>query len=151
MRKWPDPGDMFEVEKQREDLRWPPARTCHVPVRRNRGTTSRTASLHLTFPQVTTTLSAVKEPLPATDAKRLILEVLENGNVSFSRHALDEMAADNMTTQDILNVLRAGIVDPGELERGSWRYRVRTPKGLFAVVAFRSEVELRVVTAWKSK
>ena len=39
---------------------------------------------------------------------------------------------------------------PPELERGTYRYRVCTAK-IVAVVAFRSDKELRVVTAWRVK
>ena len=46
------------------------------------------------------------------------------------------------------NVLRAGTVGPAEAEHGEWRYRVRTQR-MAVVVAFRSETELRVVTAWR--
>ena len=52
------------------------------------------------------------------------------------------------TTVDAVNALRGGIVDPGELERGTWRYRVRTAR-LVVVVAFRSETDLVVVTGWR--
>ena len=46
-------------------------------------------------------------------------------------------------------VSRGGIVEPAEFESGSWRYRVRTAR--MCVVAFRSETELRIVTAWRFK
>ena len=49
---------------------------------------------------------------------------------------------------DCLNVLRAGAVGPAEWENGSWRYPVSTPRGYAAVVAFRGEQLLVVVTAW---
>jgi hypothetical protein len=52
-------------------------------------------------------------------------------------------------TVDCTTVLRGGVVEPGELERGSWRYRVKT-NTMCVVVAFRSEMELVVVTAWRS-
>ena len=53
-----------------------------------------------------------------------------------------------MTTPDCANVLRAGVVEEPEFERGSWRYRVRTQR-MYVVVAFRSENELSIVTAWR--
>ena len=81
-------------------------------------------------------------------AKKQIRHILEQGRVAWSRHALDEMAKDKLTTVDVVNVLRGGIVRPGELERGSWRYRVLTSR-MCAVVAFRSGEELVVVTAWR--
>jgi hypothetical protein len=85
----------------------------------------------------------------ATDAaKKLIRQILEAGTVTPSQHALDEMAKDDLTLVDCVNVLRGGVVEPPELERGSWRYRVRTAR-ISVVVAFRSEQELRIVTAWR--
>ncbi|HEX7216728.1 MAG TPA: hypothetical protein VF578_21130 [Methylomirabilota bacterium] len=81
-------------------------------------------------------------------AKRLILSILEAGTTVFSGHALDEIRKDKLTTVDCTNVLRGGVVEPGELERGSWRYRVKTNR-MCVVVAFRSEMELVVVTAWR--
>lgn len=80
--------------------------------------------------------------------KPLIRQILETGTVSFSDHALEEMRKDKLTTVDCTNVLRGGVVDPGEWERGSWRYRVRT-NTICVVVTFRSETHLVVVTAWR--
>jgi hypothetical protein len=48
-----------------------------------------------------------------------------------------------LTTVDAVNMLRGGIVEPGEFENGSWLYRVRTAR-MCVVVA-----ELRIVTAWR--
>ena len=88
------------------------------------------------------------EPLDPARAKALIRKILEAGTVSFSSHALDELAADALTTVDCVNVLRGGIVEPAERERDSWRYRVRTGR-ISVVVTFRSETALVVVTAWR--
>jgi hypothetical protein len=90
------------------------------------------------------------EPLSPPQARQLIREIIENGSVSFSKHAEQELAKDNLTMVDATNVMRGGVVEPGELENGSWRYRVRTAR-MVVVVAFRSETELRVVTAWRMK
>ena len=59
-----------------------------------------------------------------------------------------EMAKNDLTTIDVTNMLRGGVVDAAEFENGSWRYRVRTSK---MAVVVRSESELRVVTAWRFK
>jgi hypothetical protein len=91
----------------------------------------------------------LKEPLDDTAAKRLIVRILANGTVSFSGHARQEMAKDALESTDCLSVLRGGWVEFSELVDGSWRYRVRTQR-LFVVVAFRSEEELVVVTAWRA-
>ncbi len=95
-------------------------------------------------------LICVTEPLSPTDAKRLIVDIIENGVVTFSRHAYEEMANDDLNDQDALNVLRAGIVEPAESEKATWRYRVRTSR-MYFVVVFRSDTEVRVITAWRRK
>ena len=90
------------------------------------------------------------EPLPPADAKRLLVGIIGSGTITLSRHARDEMAKDGLNDQDAVNVLRGGVVEPGEPEGGSWRYRVRTSR-MYFVVAFRSDTEARVVTAWRIK
>ena len=92
----------------------------------------------------------MREPLGPSEARRLIREVLRDGEVVSSKHATDEMRNDGLTLVDCVNVLRAGVVEPAEWERGSWRYRVHTAR-IWVVVAFRSEQRLVVVTAWRSK
>ena len=58
------------------------------------------------------------------------------------------MTKDDLSIVDCVNVLRAGVVEPAEYENGSWRYRVRTQR-IYVVVAFRSEKQLVIVTAWR--
>jgi hypothetical protein len=88
------------------------------------------------------------EPLDPTRARQLIRSILDAGTVRFSGHALEELAKDDLTTLDCANVLRGGTVEPPELDKGTWRYRIRTSR-IYVVVAFRSETELVVVTAWR--
>jgi uncharacterized protein DUF4258 len=90
------------------------------------------------------------DPLEPGAAKQCIHKILATGgaSVSFSAHALEELENDKLTTIDAINVLRGGVVEAPELERGTWRYRVRTNR-IVVVVAFRSETHLRVVTAWR--
>jgi len=88
------------------------------------------------------------EPLSPADAKRLLQEIVGDGSVSFSGHAQQEMDKDDLATTDVLNMLRGGVVEPAEFENGSWRYRVRTAR-MCVVVIFRSETEVRIVTAWR--
>ena len=54
-----------------------------------------------------------------------------------------------MTELDVINVLRGGFVEGRDFEFGGWRYRARTPR-FTVVVAFRSEIALVVVTAWRN-
>ncbi len=90
----------------------------------------------------------LKEPLEPGKARRLIQAILEKGSVTLSGHAESALADDRLSVPDAINVLRAGVVEPAEFEKDSWRYRVRTQK-IVVVVAFRSASELRVVTAWR--
>ncbi len=91
-----------------------------------------------------------RDPLNQPDARRLIRDILAGGEVVSSRHATEEMAKDDLTLLDCVNVLRAGIVESAELDRGTWRYRVHTQR-IWVVVAFRSETRLVIVTAWRSE
>ncbi len=81
-------------------------------------------------------------------ARRLLGEILVSGTLTYSGHAKKELAKDKLTTQDVVNVLRAGVVEPSEFERGSWRHRVKT-NTICVVVVLVSEQEAVVVTAWR--
>jgi len=81
-------------------------------------------------------------------ARRLLREILVSGTLTYSGHAKKELAKDKLTTQDVVNVLRAGVVEPSEFERGSWRHRVKT-NTMCVVVVLVSEQEAVVVTAWR--
>lgn len=95
-------------------------------------------------------MATLQGPLDPEAAHRLIRKFLESGTVSFSKHALEEFRHDHLTTVDCVNVLRGGVVEPPEQEGDTWRYRVRTAR-IYVVIAFRSEAELIVVTAWRVK
>jgi hypothetical protein len=90
------------------------------------------------------------EPFSPPEVKRRILAILATGNVTPSKHAEEELAKDGMTMVDVVNVVRGGIVEPAEFERGSWRYRVRTNR-MYVVIAFRADDEIRIVTGWRTK
>ena len=92
----------------------------------------------------------LEEPLEPERARRLIRGILEDGRVTFSGHSLEALADDDLSTVDSVNVLRVGTVEPAEFEKGCWRYRVRTRR-MVVVSAFRSESEIRIVTAWREK
>jgi hypothetical protein len=92
----------------------------------------------------------LREPFRPPAAKALLLEILERGRVDISPHAWKEMQDDGITVQDVYQVLRGGVVEPGELGQHSWRYRVRQGRR-FVVVTFRSETWTVVVTVWRTK
>jgi hypothetical protein len=84
----------------------------------------------------------------AATARKLLREILVAGRLWYSGHAKAEMARDQLTPVDLVNVLRAGVVEPSELERGSWRHRVKTNR-ICVVVVLLSETEAVVVTTWR--
>ena len=102
----------------------------------------------MTIHQGLTYPSSVTEPLDPPQASKLLRTILREGTIRYSKHALEEMKADGLTTVDCCNVLGGGWVEPGEFEQGSWRYRARTARMCF-VVAFRSETAVVIVTAWR--
>ena len=86
----------------------------------------------------------------ATEAKKRIRKVIEEGEVIYSDHALKEMKKDRLTTHDCLCVLRAGIVDPPEWEKGKWRFPVRTMHMHFVVeLPLNAGLRVEVVTGWR--
>lgn len=87
-------------------------------------------------------------PLPPHRARQLVRRVLEQGVVSFSGHASAEMEKDDLATADCINVLRGGVYEPPELEKGTWRYRVTTAR-ICVVIAILTEDRVQVVTAWR--
>lgn len=91
----------------------------------------------------------MSEPYHPSKVKTLLIAVLgKGGTLGFSKHAYDEMRKDNMTEVDVRNVLKGGAPQPGEIEKGTWRYRVLT-RTMAAVVAFRNETWAVVITAWR--
>ncbi len=91
------------------------------------------------------------EPQATNVARKLISAILASGRVGFSRHAREEMEKDGLTEVDVTNVLRGGhITEPAEPGKVGWTYRVHT-RLQCVVVAFRSDTELVVVTAWRKK
>jgi hypothetical protein len=90
----------------------------------------------------------LKELLTPAGAKQLLRVIPASGEVVFTSHALNEMEQDGISQADAIGVLRSGVVEPAELERGSWRYRVRA-RSSYVVAAFRSEVTAVVVIAWR--
>lgn len=95
-------------------------------------------------------MDELEEPLSEVVAKQFIRRILETGDTRFASHAEQRMQERNLSSVDVVNVLRAGVVAPAEHENGSWRYRVRTPR-IEVVIAFRSSTSLVVVSAWRTE
>lgn len=86
--------------------------------------------------------------LDVAAARKLLRGILATGRLWYSRHCEAEMTRDKLAPVDIVNVLRAGVVEPSEFERGSWRHRVKTNR-ICVVVVLVSEEEAVAVTAWR--
>ncbi len=84
----------------------------------------------------------------AVEARKLLREILEDGETLFTTHAYEEMHKDDLSEGDVLNVLRGGVVDEAEWENGEWRHRVHTQK-IWVVVSILTVDEQLVITAWK--
>ena len=92
----------------------------------------------------------LQEPLRPDEARRLLREILASGTITYAiSHALDRLRQRNISILDCENVLRGGVVDPGEWENGAWRYRVRTQK-IEVIVQFLAADEVLIVTAWRT-
>lgn len=91
----------------------------------------------------------MNEPLSPDAATALIKRILREGDVAWPKHATDALAKRDLETVDCVNVMRAGRVQQAaDFEQNTWRYRIQTNR-ICVVVAFRSETELVVVTAWR--
>jgi len=90
----------------------------------------------------------MEEPISRTEMRALLRKIIEDGEISFSRHALGQMEDRELTSDDCLAVLRAGWCEFEELINNTWRYRITTHQ-ICVVVAFRSETFAKVITAWR--
>jgi Domain of unknown function (DUF4258) len=98
----------------------------------------------------------MKEPLGCEEARKLLSKVYRQFWSYGGTHCRKRMADHDIIETDIISVLRSGkINETGELENGTWRYRVHTTN-FCVVVAFRGladeaekDWEVVVVTAWR--
>ncbi len=90
------------------------------------------------------------KPLNRLQAKKRIVEILSRhpDNLIISSHAFRRGGQREITTQDVVNVLKspsAQIFDEPYLEGESWRYKVETRK-IVIIVAFDEPKQVIVVT-----
>ena len=88
-----------------------------------------------------------RDALEPREAHRLIRQAIGSGSTVISPHFVKRLTDRGLDMQDCINVLTSGTVDPPELEKGSWRYRVRT-QHIEVIVTFRSATEIVLVSAW---
>ena len=70
----------------------------------------------------------VSRRLNEAQAQKLIRRIISTDDeIAFSGHALEQMRDRGLIENDVLNVLRCGlVVDPPDEKNGSWRYKVET-------------------------
>lgn len=94
----------------------------------------------------------MREPFHPSVVKRFVQGALARERIFFTHHADEELEADGLLRRDVLKVLRGGVVCPGELSRGTYRYRVIALRTA-AVIAVHhdpeAETDIWVVTAWR--
>ena len=91
--------------------------------------------------------------LDKTQARKLVTEITNRfpTNIRYSAHALEELKKDNLTTSDVLNIIKsadAKIIKEPDFEKGSYRYRLETQR-IVVVVSFDSPTSFVVITAWR--
>jgi hypothetical protein len=88
-------------------------------------------------------------------ARKMVSEIIGRSpaNVHFSRHALEELRKDGLTTVDAWNVLTgtSKIHQDGEFEGGSFRYRLETNFIMLVIAFWPNGKGLNVVTAWDKR
>lgn len=89
-------------------------------------------------------------------ARKLVAELASQAplNVGFSKHALEELKADGLSTVDALNVLKSPdskILDEGEFQNGSYRYRLQTNFIMLVIAFWPNGQGLNIVTAWDKR
>ena len=90
------------------------------------------------------------------EARKQVTKIMQEHpeNVRFSAHSIRELANDNLTSNDALNVLQspaAKIHTDGELEKGNYRYRLETTHLLIVIGFWEDGSGLNVVTAWDKR
>ncbi len=89
------------------------------------------------------------EPLRPPKARKLIRKILKEGIVHYSKpHAIQRLQERDISMVDCENVLLGGVVGEAELDKGSWRYPVRTAR-FEIIVQLLSENSLIIITAWR--
>lgn len=94
------------------------------------------------------------EPLSPASARQLIRKILRDphGLIIFSEHATSvRMVERAITEAEVYACLERGVCGPNIThERGTWRYPIEIPT-LTVVVAFDTETQAIVITAWRRR
>jgi len=94
--------------------------------------------------------------LSRNEARKLIRIILAKHpeNLWFSKHALDELCNDGLSTVDSFNLLKSPdsrIYDEGEFCKGTYRYRLETTNIVIVVIFSADGKNITVITAWDKR
>lgn len=80
----------------------------------------------------------MQQRLTSTEARVKIRECLDSGHVTYRRHAVDQMFARKIPTDQVEHILRAGVVTGPELnlEHNEWRHKVTAGKAAVVVACY---------------
>jgi hypothetical protein len=91
----------------------------------------------------------IEHPLNPVRAKQLLRSIVATGDLSYIRHAREQMEERKINEQDVENILNGGTVALSDIVGGVFRYRVSTPR-MTVVLEFESETEVIIVTVWRT-
>lgn len=96
------------------------------------------------------------EKLNRNEARKLAAKIMSQTpqNVRFSRHAIEELTHDDLTTTDAINVLTSPdsrIHQDGEWENGNYRYRLEISNLMIVIGFWKDGYGINVVTAWDKR
>jgi Domain of unknown function (DUF4258) len=93
----------------------------------------------------------VRAPLTKAQARALLTKIIEQGGIiEYSSHALEEMANDGLSAQEVRKALAGGKVGRAYQREANWRHTVVAVR-CSVVITFRAETHTLVVTAWRNK
>lgn len=93
-----------------------------------------------------------QQRLNRNEARKLISRLVLEQKIRFLKHAFERMDERGVSFQDAMNVLESPasfILGDGELERGSYRYRLCTNRLMLAVSFSSDGAEVVILTVMR--
>jgi hypothetical protein len=92
----------------------------------------------------------VENALSKGQAKAQLNQCIDDGVVHYTRHFREELAKDNLTTEDILSICKSGAIimaPEKDIKTGDWKYRIEgiTVDGDRVALVFVLKPELKAV------
>jgi hypothetical protein len=90
-------------------------------------------------------ISIMNKRLTATEARTMIRACLENGKVSFRKHAIDRLFERKIPMAQVEHVLRAGAVSGPELVGDEWRHTATAGRISVVVAVYEAIVVVTIM------